>query len=471
MAFLVKDRVLETTSAPGTGVVNLLGAVTGYQSFVSALVTTGTTTYYCIADQSGANWEVGLGTFTTTSGNQLNRTTVLSSSNGGSLTNFTTGTQNVFITYPSEEVVIVDPSGNTYAPNLGGTTPSAVTATNLTVNTSASLSPSGTVTVNPTTAGTINNMSVGATTPSTGAFTNFTASGTASFTSTGAVLLPSGTTAQEPASPVLGQIRFNTTTGQFEGYSQVGGVSGWYSVGGSAITNDTTSTTAYNPVFVRTTSGTAQTIYTSSTQYSFKPSTGALTAPQMNATLSTVASGNQGAFNYGTLSYSDTSILASYQSSVNSYNQMILQNTNNGATASTNFNVSNDSATATTNYGEFGINSSGFSGSGFSTAGWAYLASASTDLAIGTYGSNPIHFIVNNGSTDALTISTAGNVTTPNVLTGAEVVASNGLYLNASTINNSYTISSGNNAMSVGPITVASGKSVTVSSGQRWVVL
>jgi hypothetical protein len=56
-------------------------------------------------------------------------------------------------------------------------------------------------------------------------------------------------------------------------------------------------------------------------------------------------------------------------------------------------------------------------------------------------------------------------------LQAPEVIASNGLHLNSSTVATSYTIATGNNAMSVGPITVASGQSVTVSSGQRWVVL
>jgi len=119
---------------------------------------------------------------------------------------------------------------------------------------------------------------------------------------------------------------------------------------------------------------------------------------------------SKGQLQVGTIGYTDTGVLAGFASSVAGYNQIILQNTNSGATASTNFNVSNDQGSATTNYGEFGINSSGFSGSGFSTAGWTYLASASTDLAIGTYGSNAIHFIVNSGTTDAMTILSSGNV-------------------------------------------------------------
>ena len=56
-------------------------------------------------------------------------------------------------------------------------------------------------------------------------------------------------------------------------------------------------------------------------------------------------------------------------------------------------------------------------------------------------------------------------------LQASQVVASNGLVLNSSTVATSYTIATGNNAMSVGPMTVASGQTVTVSSGQRWVIL
>ena len=52
-----------------------------------------------------------------------------------------------------------------------------------------------------------------------------------------------------------------------------------------------------------------------------------------------------------------------------------------------------------------------------------------------------------------------------------QVLGNNGLTVNNNTVTVSSTLASGQNAMSVGPITVASGQSVTVSSGQRWVVL
>jgi hypothetical protein len=151
---------------------------------------------------------------------------------------------------------------------------------------------------------------------------------------------------------------------------------------------------------------------------------------------------------------------------------MEIQNTNSGNTASSDVVVGNNNTTASTYYGDFGMNSSGWTGTGaFTAPNNVYLTATSGDLAIGTTTSNQIRFAVNGGTTDALTISTAGNVTTPNVLTGAEVVASNGLILNSATVSASYSIASGNNAMSVGPMTVASGQTVTVPSGSRWVVL
>lgn len=99
MAFVVKDRVKETCSSPGIGTVTLLGPSTGYVSFSE--IGNGNSTYYCIADQGGNNWEVGIGTYTL-SGTTLSRDTVLSNSaQTTSKINFSTGTQDVFVTYPA----------------------------------------------------------------------------------------------------------------------------------------------------------------------------------------------------------------------------------------------------------------------------------------------------------------------------------------------------------------------------------
>ena len=99
MSLVLADRVKETCSAPGTGSVTLLGAATGYKTF-SAAIGNGNTCYYTIADQGGANWEVGIGTYSST-GNSLARTTPLSGS-ATTPVNFSSGTQDVFVTYPAE---------------------------------------------------------------------------------------------------------------------------------------------------------------------------------------------------------------------------------------------------------------------------------------------------------------------------------------------------------------------------------
>lgn len=100
MTFVVADRVKETTTTTGTGTITLLGASTGFQSF--AVIGNGNLTYYTIAGQTGNEWEVGIGTYTS-SGTTLARTTVLSNSSGTqpSALNFSAGTKDVFVAYPA----------------------------------------------------------------------------------------------------------------------------------------------------------------------------------------------------------------------------------------------------------------------------------------------------------------------------------------------------------------------------------
>ena len=308
MALVLADRVKETTTTTGTGTVTLLGASTGFQSF--AVIGNGNTTYYTIAGQGTSEWEVGVGTYTS-SGTTLARTTVLASSNSGSLVNFSAGTKDVFVTYPAEKSVNQDASGTVNIPSQLTLVNTALTSTNT------------------------SNLNLG-----------------------------------------------------------------------------------------------------------------------------------------GPLTFSDTGIVSDFVATLNGYLQAVIQNKSNGSSASSEFIAYNDSGTASTNYATVGINSSGYTGTGsINAAGYGYFLTGSTDLVLGTIGNNAIHFVVNSGATDALTISTAGAVTTPNQLTGATLRASNGIVVNSATVSTSYTIASGNNGMSVGPITIASGQAVTVASGQRWLVL
>jgi hypothetical protein len=118
MALVLADRVRETTAVVGTGTATLLGAIASYQSF--AAIGNGNTVYYTIVDQSTGEWEVGIGTYTA-SGTLLSRDTVLSSSNAGSLVNFSAGTKDVWVDYPAGRAVYEDDSGNVAVPSLTAT--------------------------------------------------------------------------------------------------------------------------------------------------------------------------------------------------------------------------------------------------------------------------------------------------------------------------------------------------------------
>jgi hypothetical protein len=129
MALVVKDRVQEVSTTTGTGTFTLAGAVTGFQSF--SAIGDGNTTYYAIV--GGAEWEVGLGTYTS-SGTTLSRDTILESSNGGTAVNFSAGTKNVFVTYPAEEAVYQDETGTAYAPQFAAS--NGLNVNNATISTS-----------------------------------------------------------------------------------------------------------------------------------------------------------------------------------------------------------------------------------------------------------------------------------------------------------------------------------------------
>jgi hypothetical protein len=104
MALIVNDRVKETSTTTGTGTISLAGAETGYESFVSGIGTTNTT-YYAIELNSANEFEVGIGTVTDASPDTLSRDTVISSSNGDALVNFSAGTKNVFCTLPAKRAM------------------------------------------------------------------------------------------------------------------------------------------------------------------------------------------------------------------------------------------------------------------------------------------------------------------------------------------------------------------------------
>jgi len=105
MAFVLNDRVKETSTTAGTVTQQLSGSVTGFEGFVAGIGTTNTT-YYCI-DHTGSydEWEIGIGTVTDATPDTLSRDTVISSSNGDAKVNFTAGVKDVFCTEPASKTM------------------------------------------------------------------------------------------------------------------------------------------------------------------------------------------------------------------------------------------------------------------------------------------------------------------------------------------------------------------------------
>ena len=171
MALVLNDRVLETTDVVGTGPATLLGASSGFQSFLTGIGASNTT-YYCIVNPAVASeWEVGLGTLDV-GATELTRTTVYKSSNADAAVVFTAGTKTVFGTYPSSRSVNQDASTNVSVPGTF-TANGNITSTTGGVTTNAASTFNGTATVTTATnsALTVNNGGTG--TPLTNSVASF----------------------------------------------------------------------------------------------------------------------------------------------------------------------------------------------------------------------------------------------------------------------------------------------------------
>ena len=108
MALVINDRVKVTSTTTGTGAIALGSAVTGFETFAQGIGNSNTT-YYCIFNQGTNEFEVGLGTLSSTT--NLQRTTIISSSNSDAVVDFQSGTKDVFCTLPASKSVFLDASG------------------------------------------------------------------------------------------------------------------------------------------------------------------------------------------------------------------------------------------------------------------------------------------------------------------------------------------------------------------------
>ena len=150
MALIVKDRIKENFTTTGTADFTLGGAFLGFQTF--AVIGDANTTYYAAVDQTTGDWEVGVGTYSST-GPTLTRDTVLESSNSGSKVNFAAGSKDVFCTYPAERSVYLSAAGLAVdVLDIGtlGTTTANITTANITAGTVTTTPASGNDLVNKT---------------------------------------------------------------------------------------------------------------------------------------------------------------------------------------------------------------------------------------------------------------------------------------------------------------------------------
>ena len=445
--FTLADRVQETCAAPGTGIVTLLGAVTEYQSF-SAGIGANNTTYYTIADQTGSNWEVGLGTIGAT-GLTLTRTTILASSNAGSVVNFSVGIQNIWCDYPAGKAVygtgttLVAPSGTILPVLNGGSGVTTSTGSGSVVLSAApsltgavtigTTSDTGTITVGQSTVSQTINISNGATASGSTKTVNIGTGGLTGSTTTMAIGSTFSTTVAANgtwsfSTPLVATNMVQATTST-SGYLTS---TDWTTFNNKSNTNGTVTSVA------------ALTIGTTGTDLSSTVATGT-TTPVITLQVPTASATNRGA-----LSSADW----------------------------TTFN-NKGSGTVTSVTGTAPVVSSGgttpaISMAAATTSVSGYLTSTDWNTFNGkapsvTYTTTYIPF---GQGTTTPNLSANFTYTTGTGLLAAPIIqASNGLILNSKTIGTSYTIPTADNAMSVGPITISSGVTITLPSGSRWVVL
>lgn len=434
MALVLADRVQENTTTSGTGPVTLTGAVFGFQTF--AVVGNGNTCYYTIVD--GGAWEVGIGTYSTT-GPSLARTTILSNSNGNtSPITLSADVKNVFLTYPAGKSVNVDET-------TGVTLPGALTL-NGTINSNSNAFVGGSLNGNqflPSngSGAQVNSLRDGVVTVNVG--TTGTASKTFTF-------------------DINGNLSVNRLN------------QGLQTVTASGGTTTLTVASQFNQALVGTGGHTFKlpdaTTLSATTAFQFNNNaTGTLTITNnANAVVGTISSGGAA----GIALLSNATVGGTWD--VHAYiPENVTWGTNALVLGSTVITGGTwQGGTVQPAYGGTGITS-------FSAANNALYSTGSTTLTAGTL---PIAA----GGTGNTTASTAFNALAPTQTSNAgKYLTTNGTSVswdyvstalvpitqNADNVTTNQTIAAGANGFSVGPITIQSGITVSVASGQRWVIV
>jgi hypothetical protein len=521
MALVLRDRVKETAAAPGTGTITLGGAASGFQSFSS--IGNGNTTYFAIVDSASGAWEVNYGTYTS-SGTTLSRNaTPLSSSAGGALVNFT-GAVDVFCTYPSSRSAYQNEAGTEVVQQSFG----AITATSAALTT-------GTITTAPTNNTDIVNKQYAdaiasgihfheavalATTAALPAntYNNGTSGVGATLTANANGALSVDSTLTIVAERILVK---NEVAGANNGVyvvTQVGSAGTPYIL--TRATDFDSVGTGVDQIdegdFFLVTSGVANlnTAWVQQTAPPITIGTTPIVFQQFSAPITYTAGTGLSESPTYTFNIANTGTAGTYGSA--SAVPVFVTNAQGQVTSVTNTNIAINGSAVTGNI-------SGSAGSvanaltlGTYLTGTSFNGSAAVTATVDATSANTASKVVaRDGSGDfaagTITAALAGNATTATTATNVAGGAANRLVYNTSAgttnfavapttsntylywngsafawgtvaveapvslndivISNNYTFPANKNAISVGPVTVGSGVTVTVGSGQRWLVV
>lgn len=538
MALVLRDRVKETTATTGTGTLTLAGAALGFQSF--AAIGNGNTTYYAISDPATGDWEVGVGTYTS-SGTTLSRDTVLSSSNSGSLVPFVAGTKDVFVTYPSSRSVYQNSTGTFTVQNEFSTaniTTANITTANITAGTVSTTPTSDNDIVNKAYADSIASginfhqaCSYATTTalPSVN-YANGTGGVGATLTATAnGALVVDGYTFVSPGDIGKRVLVKNQANGAQNGVytvTQVGNTSPGAPFILTRATDFDSTGSGVDQIdqgdFFLITSGTANanTSWVQQTPLPITIGTTAIVFAQFGApVLYTAGTGLNESPTY-TFNIANTGVTANTYGSASQV-PVFAVNAQGQITSVTNTSIAISGSAVTGNItGGAGFVANALTAGTYLTSGGTFDGSVARTFAVDATDANtPSKVVARDGSGNfsagTITATLSGSATSAGTATNlaggaanriayqsstgttafatapttsstflswdgsaftwtavsSPAKASGALIVNTTTVSENYTLPTGSNAFSVGPITIGSGYAVTVSSGQRWVVI
>jgi hypothetical protein len=528
MALVLRDRVKETTTTTGTGTITLAGAVSGFQGF--AAIGNGNSTYYVISDPAAGDWEVGIGTYTA-SGTTLSRTTVLSSSNAGSLVTFAAGVKDVFVSYPSSRAVYQNEAGTATVQN------EFVTLNAGTANITSANITAGTVSTAPSSANDLVNKTYVDTLVATGihfhqpvrvespinltaTYNNGTAGVGATLTNSGTqvALVIDGVTLSVNDRVLVYQQTTQTQNGIYVVTSVGSGSTNWVltraSDADTYVINSANGLSEGSTVFVQQGATGAGETYTCNTAGVITFGTTNITFAQISS--AQIYSAGTGLTLTGTqFSITDTGTAGTYGSASNV--PVFVTNAQGQVTSVTNTPIAISGSAVSGNItGQAGSVANALTAGTFLTSAGTYDGSVARTFAVDATSANTADKVVardssGNFSAGTITATLSGSATSAGTATNVAGGAANRLIYQASTgisafvaaptasstylfwngsafawgtvaqeapvslndivISNNYTFPANKNAISVGPVTVGSGVTVTVGSGQRWLVV